>query len=82
MKVEIVGQGSNWTNVQIGETTICFSYKTPIAFYGRKGGRVVRKNAWGPTTGKHLNAIDDGNKAKRVSEKEFERLLNEELSQV
>jgi hypothetical protein len=35
---------------------------------------VVRENSWGPTTGKHLNAIDRGNKKGRVSSDQFESL--------
>ncbi len=52
---------------------VYFSYKTPIAF--RVGGRlIVRDNEWGPTTGKHLNLIDGGNKANRVTGEKFEAL--------
>lgn len=52
-----------------------FSYKTLVAFKTPAGPRVVRKNEWGPTTGKHLNAIDDGNKKSRVDADEFGRLF-------
>jgi hypothetical protein len=49
-----------------------FSYNTLVAFDGPKGGRKVIRNYWGPTTGKHLNAIDGGNKASRLTETEFQ----------
>lgn len=39
---------------------------SPVAF-SHKGRRVVRENTWGPTTGKHLNYVDDGDKRSRVS---------------
>jgi hypothetical protein len=50
--------------------TVYFSYKTIIAFRF-KGNLVVRENEWGPTTGKHLNAIDEDKKS-RISGKTFE----------
>jgi hypothetical protein len=50
-----------------------FSYDTLVAFRSAKSNRlVVRQNLWGTTTGKHLNAIDGGAKADRVSTQEFE----------
>lgn len=48
-----------------------FSYNTLIAFDGPKGGRKVLKNYWGPTTGKHLNAIDGGKKDSRLDSESF-----------
>lgn len=54
--------------------TVWFSYETPIAFYSHATGKVVRENSWGPTTGKHLNWVDGGNKKARVSSDKFEEL--------
>jgi len=39
-----------------------FSYETLVAFT-HKGKFYVSENCWGPTTGKHLNWIDGGNKS-------------------
>ena len=55
---------------------IYFSYKTPVAFV-KNGPVVVRQNDWGPTTGKHLNTIDGGNKKARVPGDQFEKMLQE-----
>jgi len=66
-----VETGSNFANVEIGCLEIWFSYKTPIAFRAPGYGLVIRDNAWGPTTGKHLNAISD-DKSKRIPGQEFE----------
>lgn len=66
----------NLTRVYIGAVTLAFSYKTLIAF-SVAGKRVVHQNDWSTTTGKHLNAIDGGDKASRVSHAEFERLFDE-----
>ncbi|MFA5323715.1 MAG: hypothetical protein WC373_13670 [Smithella sp.] len=57
--------------------SVYFSYDTPVAFHTPKTGLVVRRNDWGPTTGKHLNWIDGGNKAARIPGAEFERQLEE-----
>lgn len=54
-----------------------FSYKTLVAFHGPKGGRVVIRNYWRQTTGKHLNAIDGGCKRDRVDQETFDRLFRE-----
>ena len=55
---------------------VYFSYKTPIAFRTFKTGLVIRENDWGPTTGKHLNAIDS-DKSRRIPGEQFERRLAE-----
>jgi hypothetical protein len=61
--------------VTIGSLTVWFSYETPIAFQVDGDKRFVRQNEWGPTTGKHLNAIDNGDKAGRIPGQYFEELL-------
>lgn len=67
---------SNATCVSLGDLDLYFSYRTPVAFRYPGIGTVVRQNEWGPTTGKHLNAIDGGDKKSRVPGDEFIRLLN------
>lgn len=54
-----------------------FSYKTLVAFETSNGDLYVRKNVWGPTTGKHLNWIDGGDKKARMSKEDFEKIYNE-----
>jgi hypothetical protein len=58
-----------------------FSYQTLVAFESRMGRRIVRQNDWGPTTGKHLNAIDGGNKKARISGEAFERMFQAEFGE-
>ena len=53
---------------------VWFSYKTPVAFLAN-GAKVVSENQWGPTTGKHLNAIDNGDKKTRLPRADFEAKL-------
>lgn len=72
--------GANSLRLDIGPLTVWFSYKTPVAFQLDGKLRVVRRNQWGPTTGKHLNWIDGGNQKERVDSDEFERRFNEVLA--
>lgn len=67
----------NFHRLETPQSTVWFSYRTPIAFVWM-GERCVRENEWGPTTGKHLNAIDGGSKeakAARLSSGVFEAEL-------
>jgi hypothetical protein len=64
--------------VKIGGLTLYFSYKTVIA-YEFNGSTVVRENDWSMVTGKHLNAIDNGNKKERITGEVFEKQLTELL---
>ncbi len=70
--------GAHALRVTMADTTVWFSYTTPVAFQVNGQPIVVRENEWGPTTGKHLNWIE-ANKSKRVSGKEFARLYAEQV---
>lgn len=54
---------------------VWFSYRTPVAYYTPASGCVVRQNDWQQTTGKHLNAIDNGDKKSRIPGPQFEEQL-------
>ena len=69
--------GAHCLKFNAGAFTYYFSYRTLVAFDSPESGLVVRENEWGPTTGKHLNWIDGGDKASRVSADEFYRRLEE-----
>lgn len=69
--------GAHCMRVTIGSLTLYFSYQTVVAFEDNMGLKVT-ENLWGPTTGKHLNAIDGGNKAARLPSAKF----TEELEKV
>jgi hypothetical protein len=70
--------------VTVAGTDFYFSYETLVAIRDDQGLAVI-ENLWGPTTGKHLNAIDGCDKqakAERLSEAEFkERVEESQLSQ-
>jgi hypothetical protein len=80
MNVTLNRMGSNCVGMCIGNLTLWFSYTTLVAFKESARGLVVVKNYWGPTTGKHLNWIDGGNKAARVSRETFGEAWTEVLS--
>lgn len=67
----------NFTVVEAGSLTLWFSYKTPVAFWTEETGIVVCENVWGTTTGKHLNAIDGGDKKSRLSRSAYLAKLEE-----
>lgn len=62
--------------------TLYYSYSTLVAFRGFVDGEYnlfVIKNYWNNTTGKHLNAIDGGDKKTRLTENEFLKLYNKAI---
>ena len=63
---------NNAKKVTINGTCFYFSYEALVAVSTINHGTKVLKNNWGPTTGKHLNAIDGGNKNFRVDQDEFD----------
>jgi hypothetical protein len=73
--------GAHSLLVRMPGIDVYFSYETCVAFSTPQTGLVVRRNDWGPTTGKHLNWIDGGNGAKkdRLKGEDFERKFDEVL---
>lgn len=72
----------NFTEVEVGDLTIWFSYSVPVAFSVNSGsafGIVVRENDFSTTTGRHLSQIDQGDaygKARRIPGPAFEHALS------
>lgn len=80
-----IGHTPNYATLRLNGLTIHFSYETPIAFEGAGSGMVVRENDWGPTTGKHLNALDGGSpvaKAARIAGPDFGHRLTAALMEM
>ena len=72
------GHPAKCGDIRVGDVTFWWSYSTIIAFRVAPSIHpVVMVNYWGPTTGRHMNAIDGGNKATRVNRQEFMRQLEE-----
>lgn len=84
----------NYSSSNYGAHTLCFtdaagnefffSYKTLVAVrFATDRLLLVRRNVWGPTTGKHLNWIDGGDasaKADRVDADAFAVIVETRLS--
>jgi hypothetical protein len=70
--------GAHTLYIVIGPLTIWFSYKTAIAFQVDGNDRVIHKNIWSTTTGKHLNMIDY-DKSKRVSAEVFQKAWDKQV---
>lgn len=75
--------GVNSLCVSIGDITLWFSYQTVVAYQmPHQDSPVVSENLWGPTTGRHLNAIDGGVKKSRVNRGLFEAALQRALTEL
>jgi hypothetical protein len=67
--------GAHCIRLDVGSLALWFSYDTVVAFHEDGHCRRVCKNLWGPTTGKHLNAIDDRDHKNRLPREQFESEL-------
>ena len=65
---------NNAKMVKVNGMTFYFSYETLVAVNTGKELKVIQ-NYWGPTTGKHLNKIDGGDKASRLSKEDFDEFV-------
>lgn len=70
---------TNFTVVDLGDVAIAFSYKTIVGV--RVGWTwTTIQNYWSNTTGKHLNILDDGDKASRLSADDFDQFVAEHVT--
>ena len=74
--------GAHCLRVDFDNLTLWYSYNTIVAFRGGEYPLVVRQNDWSTTTGKHLNAIDGGEKSSRIPGEKFEKMLDETLKKL
>jgi hypothetical protein len=72
-----IEHGTNTLMIEMCGVTLWFSYQTVIAFQERGKERRVSQNQWGNTTGKHIAAIEIGNKKDRIPREQFMNELNE-----
>ena len=73
MRIE-TSMNNKLTTLYIGDKRVYFSYETPIAFWN--GNELfVSENEWSQTTGRHLNAIDGGDKSNRIPHSQLMNLL-------
>ncbi|MFW6129862.1 MAG: hypothetical protein ACOC56_01685 [Atribacterota bacterium] len=76
--VSIKNLDRNFMLVTMGDVSVWFSYETPVAFLKQGQKKVVRKNEWSTTTGKHINKLEP-DKNKRVDGKVFISMLKKIL---
>ena len=66
--------GVNTLHVDLGEIEFWYSYKTIVAYRDIHDGFIVCENAWGVTTGKHLNWISRDH-SRRLDSGSFDVML-------
>lgn len=71
--------GAHTMRFHFGPVTVWYSYKTVVAFRVDGGPYRVLDYTDSKTTFKHLNMIDGGNKAGRLSATEFQKLWDKEV---
>jgi hypothetical protein len=67
--------GAHCMRIDVGLLSLWFSYDTVVAYQDGHWQLHVSENCWGPTTGKHLNLIDSGEKTNRMKRADFETAL-------
>jgi hypothetical protein len=70
--------GVNTLKISVGTITFYYSYQTIVAYSDFEDGLTVCENAWGVTTGKHLNWINP-DKSSRLPYDEFQNKLQKAL---
>lgn len=76
---DFYSRGDHAIRVQLGPLTVWFSYQTPVAFQLAGGPLTVCRNNWSNTTGRHIAAIDHGDKDNRLGLADFERAWAEQV---
>lgn len=79
MRIEHPTDRPNFSMLYFEGVKLWFSYETLVGV--RVAGKtLVAKNAWGPTTGKHLNYIDNGDKETRIDQGALEHVAHNALN--
>jgi hypothetical protein len=75
-KLNLKKVGSNMTELEVGNTSILFSYQTPVAGWDDRGA--FRSSDWfSTTTTKHINKYLGGKDIGRVVDQKYiENLVN------
>ena len=74
MRVYYPTKQPNFVIVHLPNCSLAFSFETLVGV--QRDNWLVAENDWGPTTGKHLNHLDNGNKDKRIPQPEVERIAH------
>lgn len=75
--MNLIPLAANMTEIVIGNRSVLFSYKTPVALHIEGIGYIVTDKKWSRTTSKHINKFLNGNKAYKTETQEyFDSLLD------
>jgi hypothetical protein len=69
---------ANMTELTIGNTTVLFSYRTPVAMIDGRGGVYRTSKHWSTTTSRHINTwlnLVSGIKAREMGQEFFDNLV-------
>ena len=66
---------ANMTEVEIGDKTVLFSYKTPVAYHLMGHGYIKTNKKWSTTTTRHINQWLNGNNADEVDQNILDNLI-------
>lgn len=73
MKLNLIG--SNQVEVVIGNKTVFFSYKTPVAYYDAEAARFFKTSkSWSRTTSKHVSQWLNGAFAEEIEQERLDNL--------
>ena len=66
--------GSNQTEIVSNDTSILFSYRTPVAYHVTGKGFFRTTKFWSKTTSRHINKWIEGSEAKKVNQADIDSL--------
>ncbi len=69
--MNLIPLGSNMTEVVLGNRSILFSYKTPVALHIEGMGYVVTEKYWSRTTNRHISKFLNGDKPYKKEPQEY-----------
>ena len=83
IKMKLTPIASNMTEVEIGNKTVLFSYRTPVAYHEQGVGYAKTSKYWSVTTSKHINKWlkqsgydkERGDELREIDQSELDKLI-------
>ena len=66
---------ANMTEGTVGDKTVLFSYKTPVAYHQQLDKTYVTDKFWNRTTSRHINQWVAGQPVIKVSQETLDKLI-------
>lgn len=73
--MELYPRGANCNEVVLGNRSVLFSYKTPVAVHIEGVGYFKTEKKWSRTTSRHINAFLNGSEAQEKPQSFFDELV-------